>query len=130
VEEALGGVPEKAEKVIGVDNKVQRVEEGEEVEDGAVEGAGPVRGEELVRFDWTANQQDEERRGASGERMAPGKQEGKQGKGGGGVDSAEIGVRTVENLVRPSTQSSDGRKGGGGPAGNGMGKPAALSDWG
>jgi hypothetical protein len=100
------------------------------VEDGAAEGAAPVRGEELARFDWTANQQDEERRIAAEGRSTPGKRQAEQGKGEGGVDKAGIGVRMVENLVRASTQSSDVRKEGGGPAGNGMGKPAALSDWG
>jgi hypothetical protein len=121
VEEALKGVPEKAKRVIQEDNKVQRVEEGEEVEDGAAEGAALVRGEELARFDWTANRQDEERRGASGKGTAPGKGQAETGKGGGEVDRVGVGVRR-ENLERALSQSSDGRKEGGGPARNGMGK--------
>jgi hypothetical protein len=116
VEEAVKGVPEKAERVIEEDNKVERVEEGEEVEEGAAEGAVPAQGEE--------------RRGAVEGRTAPGKRQAERGKGGGGADRAGIGVRMVEELVRASTQSSDGRREGGGPAGNAMGTPAAPSDWG
>jgi hypothetical protein len=59
-----------------------------------------------------------------------GKGQGRWDKETGRVDKSEMGVRVVDGLEQALTQSTGQRKEGGQPAKNGMGKPAAPSDWG
>jgi hypothetical protein len=61
VQEALKVVPEKAEEIIERDNRVQREEEGEELDAAAEADATGEAREELARFDWEVNSRQRER---------------------------------------------------------------------
>jgi hypothetical protein len=132
VEEALRAVPEKAERLIEVDNGVQRREEGEELDSAAEAGAAAASREELRHFIWTGSQLS----GTRGEEEVRrrGMVDGKETRQESGEDGARKGARMGDGRGREGRQGpgppADGRKEEGDPAKIGMGKPAAPSDYG
>jgi hypothetical protein len=104
VKEALKEVPEKAEGIIGRDNKEQREEEGKEPEAAAESDAAGREREELVRFDWGREQSTRVREPASDRQATAG------GIGAGGmvtsqeVDRAALRERVLDGLGQRAGQ--------------------------
>jgi hypothetical protein len=130
VEEALKGVPEKAGAVIEEDNRVQRLEEGEELVIALEAGAAAVGAAELVRFDWTGTQSEGGGHGLTGGLSSGTTTDTRRGMAEtGGRDLRE---RVMKGLGRGAQTGSgpqvDGRSREEDPARIGLGKPGAPSD--
>jgi hypothetical protein len=117
VQEALRVVPEKAEEITERDNKVQREEEGEELDVVAeADATGEVR-EELARFDW-GGERSTEREGTASERRTSTDRKGTGGRiSSQGVDKAALRERVLDGLGQgqaspPPLRRREGQVGG------------------
>jgi hypothetical protein len=134
VQEALKEVPEKAEEIIERDNRVQREEDGEELDAVAeADAAGEAR-EELARFDWGGERSTERKGTASKRQAAADRKETGEKVTSQKMDKAALRERVLDGLgpgVRQPPDPPVGRTiGGGGPGQARGGGPVVPSDWG